>query len=109
MVVLEFSIAPLEQGTSVSDYVARAVRIVEQSGLDYRLHAMGTLVEGELDQVLDVLRKCFEDLSADCERITCSAKFDYRRGYQGRLETKVRSVEEKLGHKLKTIGGRNPE
>jgi uncharacterized protein (TIGR00106 family) len=105
MVLLEFSIAPLEQGTSVSAFVARAVRIVEQSGLDYRLHAMGTLVEGELDQVLEVLRKCFIELSTDCQRITCSAKFDYRRGYQGRLEAKVRSVEEKLGRKLKTIGG----
>lgn len=102
MVLLEFSIAPLEKGASVSDYVARAVRIVEASGLDYRLHAMGTIVEGELDQVLDVLRKCFAELSADCERITCSAKFDYRRGHQGRLESKVRSVQAKLGHKLKT-------
>jgi uncharacterized protein (TIGR00106 family) len=103
MVLLEFSIAPLEQGASVSEFVARAVRIVEQSGLDYRLHAMGTIVEGELDQVLAVLKKCFDDLSVDCQRITCSAKFDYRRGYQGRLEAKVRSVEEKLGHRVKTI------
>lgn len=102
MVLLEFSIAPLEKGTSVSEFVARAVRVVEQSGLDYRLHAMGTIVEGELDQVLDVLRQCFEELAGDCERLTCSAKFDYRRGHCGRLEAKVRGVEEKIGHKLKT-------
>ena len=106
MLLLEFSIAPLEKGASVSQFVARAVQIVEQSGLDYRLHAMGTLVEGELDQVLDVLRKCFEELRADCDRITCTAKFDYRRGYRGRLDAKVRSVEDHLGHELKTIEGK---
>jgi uncharacterized protein (TIGR00106 family) len=103
MVLLEFSIAPLEQGASVSSYVARSVAIIEASGLDYRLHAMGSIVEGELDQVLEVLKKCFEALAVDCDRITCSAKLDYRRGYSGRLDAKVASVEEKLGHKLKTI------
>jgi uncharacterized protein (TIGR00106 family) len=102
MVLLEFSIAPLEKGASVSDYVARSLAIVEQSGLDYRLHAMGTIVEGELNQCLDVLQRCVEAMAADCDRITCTAKLDYRRGYSGRLDTKVASVEEKLGKKLKT-------
>src|ERR1700689_2366853 len=88
MVLLQFSIAPLEQGASVSQYVARSLEIIEASGLDYRLHAMGTIIEGELDQVLDVLRQCFEALAMDCERISCTAKFDYRRGYQGRLDAK---------------------
>ncbi len=103
MVLLEFSIAPLEQGASVSSYVARSLAIIESSGLDYRLHAMGTIIEGELDQVLEVLKQCFEALAVDCDRITCSAKLDYRRGHAGRLDAKVASVEEKLGHKLKTI------
>jgi len=103
MVLLEFSIAPLEQGASVSSYVARSLAIIEASRLDYRLHAMGTIVEGELDQVLEVLKKCFDALAVDCDRITCSAKLDYRRGYAGRLDAKVVSVEDKLGHKLKTI------
>ena len=42
-------------------------------------------------------------MAADCDRITCTAKLDYRRGHSGRLETKVTSVEEKLGRKLKTV------
>jgi uncharacterized protein (TIGR00106 family) len=103
MVLLEFSIAPLELGDSVGKYVARSLAIIEASGLDYRLHAMGTIVEGELEQVLDVLKKCCEAMAADCDRITCTAKLDYRRGYQGRLQSKVESVEAKLGHKLRTI------
>jgi uncharacterized protein (TIGR00106 family) len=103
MVLLEFSMAPLEKGASVGEYVARSLKIIADSGLDYRLHAMGTIVEGELDQVLAVLQKCFDAMAADCDRITCAAKIDYRRGASGRLETKVTSVEEKLGRKLKTI------
>jgi uncharacterized protein (TIGR00106 family) len=102
MVLMEFSISPMTKGESVSEYVARSLRIVEASGLDYRLHAMGTIVEGHLDQVLAVLKQCFEAIGADCDRVTCTAKFDYRRGHVGRLQSKVRSVEEKLGKKLKT-------
>jgi uncharacterized protein (TIGR00106 family) len=108
MVLLEFSVAPLEKGQSVSDYVARSLKIVAESGLDYRLHAMGTIVEGELAQVLDVLRRCVEALAVDCERITCTAKLDYRQGYSGRLDSKVQSVQEKLDRPLKTLG-REPQ
>ena len=50
MVLLEFSLTPLDKGQSVSEYVARSLDIIDRSGLDYRLHAMGTIVEGELDQ-----------------------------------------------------------
>jgi uncharacterized protein (TIGR00106 family) len=101
MYLMEFSMSPLSKGESVSRYVARSLEIVEKSGLDYRLHAMGTVVEGELDEVLDVMRKCFEAMAADCDRITCTAKFDYRKGRRGRLESKVASVEQKLGRPLK--------
>ena len=102
MVLLEFSMTPLGEGESVSAYVARCLEVVEASGLDYRLHSMGTIVEGELDDVLDVLRKCFDCVAADCDRVTCAAKFDYRKGHKGRLDTKVKSVEEKLKRKLKS-------
>ena len=100
MVLLEFSMAPLAKGESVSQYVARSLEIIEQSGLDYRLHAMGTIVEGEMDQVLAVLTQCLEAMAADCDRITCTAKLDYRKGAVGRLKAKVASVEQKLGRPI---------
>ncbi|MGB6045462.1 MAG: MTH1187 family thiamine-binding protein [Pirellulales bacterium] len=102
MYLMEFSMSPLEKGESVSAYVTRSLNIIDASGLDYRLHAMGTIVEGELDELLQVLKKCFDAMSEDSDRITCSVKFDYRRGHQGRLESKVSSVERKLGRDLKT-------
>lgn len=103
MYLMEFSMAPLEKGASVGLYVARSLELIAASGLDYRLHAMGTIVEGELPQLLALLQRCFDAMAADCDRITCSAKFDFRRGHEGRLETKVASVERNLGRTLKKI------
>ena len=101
MVLLEFSIVPLGKGESVSQYVARSLQIIDESGLDYRLGSMGTTIEGELDEVLAVMKQCMEAMAADCDRITCSAKFDYRKGGGGRLDAKVARVEEQLGRNLK--------
>lgn len=102
MVLLEFSMTPLGKGESVSPYVARSVEIISQSGLDYRLHAMGTVIEGEWDEVMAVVTKCYEAMSVDCDRVTCSIKIDARNGASGRLVSKVRSIEEKVAGDLKT-------
>ena len=102
MVLLEFSMTPLGKGESVSRYVARSLEIVEASGLDYRLHAMGTVLEGEWDEVFDVVTKCYETMSSDCDRISCSIKVDARKGASGRLRSKVASIENRLGRTLKS-------
>jgi uncharacterized protein (TIGR00106 family) len=102
MVLLDFSMTPLGKGESVSPYVARCLEVVAASGLEYRLHAMGTTLEGELDEVLAVVRRCFEKLQTDCDRISCSVKIDYRKGSGGRLQSKVQKVEALLGRSLKT-------
>ncbi len=101
MVLMEFSLFPLDKGVSLSPYVARSLQIIDESGLDYRLTAMGTIVEGELEQVLDVMKRCLEAMATDCDRISCSAKLDYRVGKQPRLDAKVKSVEAAVGHALK--------
>jgi uncharacterized protein (TIGR00106 family) len=97
MVLLEFSMFPLDKGESLSPFVTRSLDIVDRSGLDYRCHAMGTTLEGEFDEVIEVVRQCFRAMAEDCNRIECSVKLDYRKGSQGRLEAKVASVEQKLG------------
>lgn len=100
MVLLEMSIVPLGAGESVSTYVAECVKLVDASGLDYELHSMGTIVEGPLDEVLALLQSCIEHLAQTCPRVTCTAKFDYRPGHQGRLHAKVASVAAKLDRPL---------
>jgi uncharacterized protein (TIGR00106 family) len=101
MVLLEMSITPLGIGDSVSQYVAQCVDLVDQSGLDYELHAMGTIVEGELEQVLDLMRRCIEQVAGHSDRVTCVAKLDLRRGQSGRIRSKVASVEQKLGRPVR--------
>ena len=101
MVLLDFSIAPLGKGESVSAYVARSLEIIANSGLDYRLHAMGTAIEGEIDQVLKVLQQCMQATATDCDRVICTAKLDYRKDATGRLDAKVHRVEQILGRDLK--------
>src|SRR5713101_3125768 len=55
MTIAEFSITPIGKGVSVGEYVARAVDIVDRSGLPYRLNPMGTVIEGSFDQVLALI------------------------------------------------------
>jgi len=96
MVLLEFSMSPLEKGESVGKYVARSLDIIDKSGVAYRLNPMGTVLEGEWEQVFAVVQKCYERMKKDCNRISCGIKVDYRKGHRGRLESKVASVEKRL-------------
>ncbi|NMB76882.1 MAG: MTH1187 family thiamine-binding protein [Myxococcales bacterium] len=105
MLLCEFSMFPLDRGESLSPYVARSLDVIDQSGLSYELHAMGTILEGEYDEVMAVVKRCFEVMSKDCGRISCSLKFDWRRGRSGRLRAKVESVEQKVGRSLKKARG----
>ena len=101
MVLLEFSMTPLDKGESVGDYVSRSLKIIDDSGVDYRLNPMGTVLEGEWNEVMAVVKKCYDKMSTDCKRITCSIKIDYRDGPKGRLESKIASIEAKLGKSVK--------
>ena len=101
MLLLEFSMSPMDKGESLSQYVSRSLNIVDKSGVNYRLNPMGTVLEGEWEEVMDVVKQCFEKMSADCNRITCSVKIDYRKGKSGRLESKIASVEKQLNRKVK--------
>jgi len=102
MVLLEFSMSPLGKSESVGKYVSRSLEIIDQSGVEYRLNPMGTVLEGEWDDVMDVVRQCYERMRKDCNRISCTMKVDYRKGKNGRLSGKVASVEKRLKRKLKT-------
>ena len=94
--IVEFSIFPLDKGESLSPYVARALKLIQDSGLPYELNPMGTCVEGEWNDVMALVNRCFQALEKDCNRITLSLKADYRNGPAGRMKSKVASVREKL-------------
>lgn len=92
----EFSVVPIGAGESLSRYVAECVSIVEGSGLDYRLHPMGTVVEGGFDEVMAVVGACHKRIASMCPRVITSIKIDDRRGETNALESKIVSVRSKL-------------
>jgi uncharacterized protein (TIGR00106 family) len=95
-VIVDFSIFPVDKGESVSAYVSRAVKIIKESGLAYKLGPMGTSIEGEWDEVMALVGRCFEALKKDCSRVYMTIKVDYRKGASGRMEHKVQSIERKV-------------
>jgi uncharacterized protein (TIGR00106 family) len=102
MVLLEFAMTPGGKGESVSEYVARILDIVDRSGVPYQLTPMGTILEGDWEQVMGVVGACFHALQADCARIGMNLKVDYRTGPAGRLKSKTAKIEERLGRMLAT-------
>jgi uncharacterized protein (TIGR00106 family) len=99
--LLEFSMSPLGKGESVGEYVSRSLDIIDRSGVPYRLNPMGTVLEGEWDEVIGVVGQCLDRISEDCDRVTCTIKFDWRRGTTDRLRSKIASVEKRVGRSLR--------
>jgi len=96
MILAEFSIVPIGVGESVSEYVAECMKIVRQSGLPHELTAMGTIIEGEWDQVMEVIKACHMAVRQRCRRVSTLIKIDDREAPPGRIKAKVESVLKKL-------------
>lgn len=101
MLLLELSMFPLGKGERVSIPVSKVLEIIDKSGLDYRLNSMGTVLEGEWDEVMDVAKKCFEAMKTESRRVEFTMKGDWRKGLNGRISSQVDVVEKTLGHTLK--------
>ena len=99
MAVVFVTIAPLgTASSSLSPYVAGVERILRKSGLKHELTAMGSIIEGNLDEILPVLRKMHEaPFGQGAVRVSTLIKIDDRRDKPGSIEGKIRSVKEKLG------------
>ena len=93
----EFSITPIDKaGKGLSEYIAKTINIIKESGLQYELHAMGTLVEGDAEQVFELIKKCHLNMARFSDRVSTSIKIDDRKGATGRLKGKVASVKNRL-------------
>src|SRR3970040_850686 len=102
MAIAEFSITPIGMGASVGEHVARAVDLVDRSGLPSRVNPMGTVVEGPLDDVVAVIVRCHKAVAADCERVSTIIKIDDRKGARAQIDAKVEGIERGLGRRLRT-------
>jgi uncharacterized protein (TIGR00106 family) len=96
-VIVAFSVTPLGVGESVGEYVAEAIRVVRESGLPNRTDAMFTSVEGDWDEVMEVVRRAVDAVAARAPRVSLVLKADIRQDVTDGLTTKVETIERHLG------------
>lgn len=99
--IAEFSIIPIGKGESLGELVSKIVDVVDTSGLPYKLTAMGTLVEGEWDDIQELIKECHFMMKRYSRRVMTFISIDDREGAERRLKGKVEDVENILGRELK--------
>jgi uncharacterized protein (TIGR00106 family) len=95
--LVAFSVTPLGVGDGVADYVADAVAVVRSSGLPNQTDAMFTIIEGDWDEVMDVVKRAVDAVAARAPRVSVTLKADIRPGVTGALHSKVEAIEQRLG------------
>ncbi len=100
--IAEISVIPIGKGIDLASHVAKVVKIIDESGLEYKLNAMGTVVEGDGDRVFDLIMKCHNKMLEISERVYTTVKIDERKDKKVKMiEQKVQAVEKELGKCLK--------
>jgi len=99
--LVEFTIVPIGVGSSIGDQLAEVLKIVDAGGMPYKVNPMGTVVEGEWDEVMKLVRKCHDAVMKTGERAITTISIDDRKGKPGRIDEKVKSVERRIGKSLK--------
>lgn len=99
--LIEFSMIPIGSGSSIGDRLAEVLRVVDASGVPYKVNPMGTVIEGEWDDLFRLIKKCHKTIMKKEERVLTSISIDDRKGRPDRLEQKVKSIEKRLGRSLK--------
>ena len=100
----ELEIVPIgTKSASLSGLLAEVARLVDQSGLDYRVGPMGTVVEGEWDRVMALAKQCHQAMLRSSDRVMTTIRIDDRKDKPGpgRITQKVQSLEMKVGKLLK--------
>jgi len=99
--LIEFSIVPIGASSSVGAKVAEVLALVDSSGLSYKLTPMGTIVEGEWDELMQLVKECHKKMMEHEERVLTRIIIDDRKGRTDSIDRKVGSIEKRLGRPLK--------
>ena len=96
--LVAFSVAPAtaDDGGSMAAAVAAAVKVVRESGLPHETNAMFTNVEGDWDEVMEVVKRATMAVAAVSPRVSLVLKADLREGVENAMRTKVEHVEQHL-------------
>jgi uncharacterized protein (TIGR00106 family) len=96
-VIADLCVVPVGVGVSVSKYVTACERVLEEAGLSRQLHAYGTNIEGEWDDVFAAIKRCHQVVhEMGAPRVSTTLKFGTRTDRDQTMQDKIRSVEEKL-------------
>ncbi|WP_027349052.1 MTH1187 family thiamine-binding protein [Halotalea alkalilenta] len=96
-VIVDLCVVPLGVGVSVSPHVAACQRVLEEAGLEHRMHAYGTNVEGEWDEVFGAIKRCHQVVhEMGAPRITTTLKLGTRTDREQSMDDKVESVRRRL-------------
>ncbi len=98
-VLVSMAMFPTHKGESKSQEVSQVIKVIKNSGFNYKLTAMSTIIEtNTMSEALQIVEKCYARLEElGCTRVYSTMTFDIRKGYENRLEDKVKSVENKIG------------
>jgi len=99
--IVSFSVIPMGSSASVGDKIAEILKIVDSSGLPYKINPMGTVIEGEWDDIMKLIKKCHKTTMKSVERTITTISIDDRKGKTRRIDEKVTSVERRIGRPLK--------
>jgi uncharacterized protein (TIGR00106 family) len=99
--MIEFSILPIGEESHLGKYIAAAVKIVHDSGMEYRLTPMGTILVGEWEPAMAVIRKCHDAVRQMSDRVMTRIKIDDFKDGERLPEDKIKSVENLLGVAIK--------
>jgi uncharacterized protein (TIGR00106 family) len=99
--LVEFTIIPIGIGSSLGEKLAEVLKIVDASGLPYKVNPMGTVIEGEWNEVMKLIKQCHETVMKTGERAITTLSIDDRKGKTNRIEEKVKSAERRIGKSLK--------
>ena len=99
--LVEFSIIPIGAGSSIGDQLARVLKIVDASGLPYKVNPMGTVIEGSWNEIIKLIKKCHDTVMKSEDRVYTTISIDDRKGKPNRIEEKVKSIEKRIGKTLK--------
>jgi uncharacterized protein (TIGR00106 family) len=106
----ELRITPVKANADFLGHIARVMRVLKESALRYQVHAMGTTLEGDLEEILGVVRRCHEALCEDSSRVLIELSIDDRRTTEGELVRSLEHVREALPNvPLERLGEGGPE
>jgi len=101
----ELSIVPLGRGEHLSAAIAEVLDVVDRSGIRYKFTPSGTCLEGEWDEVMDVVRRCHARARQGSRHVMTTIRIEDEEGETDKLTRNITSVEEKLGRQLAETGG----